>query len=111
VADSATYGEATGKIRTIAQAVIDGNTHFYVTLEGDDGIYDFVLPGLIGIVSYQEGDQIGFTYIENQPTNTVSEITKGSGAGIEGVQATADEGGEADAAEAVDAAETADAAA
>ena len=111
VADSATYGEATGKIRTIAQAVIDGNTHFYVTLEGDDGIYDFVLPGLIGIVSYQEGDQIGFTYIENQPTNTVSEITKGSGAGIEGVQATADEGGEADAAEAGDAAETADAAA
>ena len=100
VAESTTYSEASGKIRTIAQAVIEGNTHFYITLEGDDAIYDFVLPGLIGIVSYQEGDQIGFSYIENQPTNTVSEITKGSGAGVEGVAKTEGEGGEAQTAEA-----------
>ena len=85
VANSSTYGETSGKIRTMAQAVVDGNTHFYVTLEGDDAIYDFVLPGMIGIVTYQVGDQIGFTYIENEPTNTVSEITKGSGADVEAV--------------------------
>ena len=70
-----TFGEANGTIRTIAQAVIEGNSHFYVTLEGDDEIYDFVLPGTIQIVGYAVGDEIAFSYVENEPTNTVSEIT------------------------------------
>lgn len=74
IADSSTFGEANGSIRTIAQAVIDGNSHFYVTLEGDSEIYDFVLPGAIQIVGYSVGDTISFSYVENEPTNTVSEI-------------------------------------
>ena len=41
--------EAQGTISHIAQAVVEGNSHFYVTLEGDKGIYDFALPGLIEI--------------------------------------------------------------
>jgi len=77
LSESSTYGEARGTIRTIATAVIEGNSHYYVTLEGDDAIYDFVLPGAIQIVSYREGDEIAFTYVENEPTNTVSEITSG----------------------------------
>ena len=44
--------EAQGTISHIAQAVVEGNSHFYVTLEGDKGIYDFALPGLIEIVGY-----------------------------------------------------------
>ena len=64
-----------GTIRTIAQAVVDGSTHFYITLEGDDGIYDFVLPAQIRIVRYQPGDEIAFTYVEGEVTQTVSEIT------------------------------------
>ena len=72
---SDTYKEASGTIRTMAQAVIDGNTHYYVTLEGDDSIYDFVLPGAIQIVAYAVGDEISFSYVANEPTNTVSEIT------------------------------------
>ena len=80
VADSSTYGETSGTIRTMAQAVIDGNSHFYVTLEGDDAIYDFVLPGAIQVVGYGVGDKISFSYVENTPTNTVSEITSGKGA-------------------------------
>lgn len=75
LSDSGTFGEASGTIRTVAQAVIDGNSHFYVTLEGDDAIYDFVLPGLVQIVGYTVGDDIAFTYVENDPTNTASEIT------------------------------------
>ena len=54
--------EASGKIASIAQAVIDGNSHFYVTLEGDDAIYDFTLPDLLPIVRYRVGDNIGFSY-------------------------------------------------
>ena len=75
--DTGTYGEKEGTIRTMAQAVIEGNSHFYVTLEGDDAIYDFVLPGAIQIVSYKVGDSISFTFVENTPTCTVSEITSG----------------------------------
>ena len=77
LSDTGTYGEKEGTIRTMAQAVIEGNSHFYVTLEGDDAIYDFVLPGAIQIVSYKVGDSISFTFVENTPTCTVSEITSG----------------------------------
>ncbi|MBQ9002251.1 MAG: Tat pathway signal sequence [Eggerthellaceae bacterium] len=83
ISDSATYGEASGTIRTMATGVIEGNSHYYVTLEGDDAIYDFVLPGLVRIVGYQPGDKIEFTYVENDPTNTVSEITSAKGKNVE----------------------------
>ena len=109
VADSGTYGDASGVIRTMAQAVIDGNSHFYVTLEGDDAIYDFVLPGAIQIVGYTVGDEIAFTYVENDPTCTVSEITSGEGSverGASGSEAGAEadsdaEGGAGNASQAV----------
>ena len=74
VVASDTYAEGSGVIRTMAQAVIEGNSHFYVTLEDDDAIYDFALPGAIGIVSYRVGDSITFTYVENDPVCTVGEI-------------------------------------
>ena len=63
-----------GKIATIAQAVIDGNSHYYITLEGDDRIYDLALPGLIEIVSYQVGDKITLQYMEDSPTSPVEGI-------------------------------------
>ena len=96
VAESTTYSDASGTIRTMAQAVIEGNTHFYVTLEGDDAIYDFVLPAQIGVVAYQEGDKISFTYVENLPTNTVSEITDSKTAAVN--EAAAEEAAAAEAA-------------
>ncbi|MDO4436987.1 MAG: Tat pathway signal sequence [Coriobacteriaceae bacterium] len=54
--------EVSGKIASMAQAVIDGNSHFYLTLEGDDAIYDVELPGLVGIVRYGVGDKIALSY-------------------------------------------------
>ena len=83
LADSSTFGEASGMIRTMATAVVEGNSHYYVTLEGDDAIYDFALPGLVKIVGYTVGDKIAFTYVENDPTNTASEITSGKDAKAE----------------------------
>lgn len=56
--------EVSGTVATVAQGVIDGNSHFYVTLEGDPDIYDFALPGLVEIVTYQPGDQISFRCAE-----------------------------------------------
>lgn len=54
--------KASGKIASIAQAVIDGNSHFFVTLEGDGAIYDFALPDMLAIVRYKVGDAIEFSY-------------------------------------------------
>ena len=73
--DSAEVLEASGVIENMAQAVISGNTHFYLTLE-DDGevLYDFELPDLIDILYYSVGDEITFTYVEGEDTNEVQSI-------------------------------------
>ena len=80
IKDSSTYGETSGTIRTMAEAVVEGNSHYYVTLEGDDAIYDFALPGAIKIVGYAVGDTITFSFVESVPTCTVSEILSNKGA-------------------------------
>ncbi|MFR4802557.1 MAG: hypothetical protein ACLT98_04050 [Eggerthellaceae bacterium] len=61
--------ETSGTIKTIAQAVIEGNSHFYLTLDGDSRIYDFALPGMLNVVSYAVGDTITFRYVEGDPTS------------------------------------------
>ena len=53
--------EVSGKISSMAQAVIDGNSHFYVTVEGASGIFDFALPDMVQIVGYKIGDQVSFS--------------------------------------------------
>ena len=99
--DTETLGvlEAQGKIVHIAQAVVEGNSHFYVKLEDGDNIYDFALPGLIEIVGYKEGDPIAFKYVEAEPTNPVEEILAADGASAAATakeaQATGDAAGNA----------------
>lgn len=78
-AESSATLEVSGQIATIAQAVVDGNSHFYVTLADDASgtIYDFALPDLLEIVTYQPGDQIAFRCVEKDEeaaTVTVSEL-------------------------------------
>ncbi len=76
-ADASVTVEVSGTIATIAQAVVDGNSHFYVTLEGDETIYDFALPGLLEIVTYQPGDEISFRCgekTEEAATVTVADL-------------------------------------
>lgn len=75
-ADSSSVLEATGVVKTVAQAVIEGNSHFYLTLDGDGHIYDFALPGIIDVVSYGVGDTISLRYIEGDPTSVVQEIVE-----------------------------------
>ena len=68
---------AEGTIDHIAQAVIDGNTHFYIKLKGDEAIYDFALPGLIDIVGFGEGDDIQFNYLPTDANITPVESLGG----------------------------------
>ena len=80
-ADSA-LDEASGIIKNMAQAVIDGNSHIYLTLEDDDHIFDCPLPGLIEIVGYAQGDYITLRYVESTPTSAVQEIEGDGGSSV-----------------------------
>ena len=103
-AAQATPGEpAQGTIATIAQAVIDGNSHFYVTLKGDDAVYDFALPGLISIVTYQVGDEIEFTYTQEEGAVTRAVATLGDQTVEDGAGDGASDAGDAASEEAGDA--------
>lgn len=63
--------EITGKIKRIAQGVVEGNTHFYIVLEGSDLIFDVPIVEFMEIVRYAEGDELSLTYVEGQPVCTV----------------------------------------
>lgn len=77
-ADASATREVSGEVATIAQAVVEGNSHFYVTLAGDESgaIYDFALPGLLEIVTYQPGDAIAFRCAEKGEGAAVVTVTE-----------------------------------
>lgn len=64
-----------GTIATVAQAVVEGNSHFYVTLEGDDRIFDFALPGMVEIVAYGVGDSLSIDFMEGDPLCAVKSFS------------------------------------
>ncbi len=72
--DEAELLETSGAISRITEGVVDGYSHFYVILEGNDAIYDFALPDLIDIVLYREGDEISFSYRGGESPFVVEEI-------------------------------------
>ena len=61
----------TGKITKIAQAVVDGNSHYYLMLEGSDEIFDVSVADYIAIVRYEVGDTITLEYTEDGEAATV----------------------------------------
>ncbi|MDD3796606.1 MAG: CvpA family protein [Lachnospiraceae bacterium] len=61
----------TGKIEKIASAVVDGNSHYYILLEGSKDIYDVSVADYIGIVTYNVGDSITLNYLEDGDCRTV----------------------------------------
>lgn len=73
--DNNVYSEASGTIERIVEAVVDGNSHFYVKLAGDTNLYDFGLPEHILIIGYDEGDDIAFKYLDGDGVCVVEQIT------------------------------------
>ncbi len=65
---------ATGTIAKIAQSVIEGNSHYYILLNNHQGIFDVNVADFIGIIRYDIGDTITFTYSEGTEVNTVTGI-------------------------------------
>lgn len=66
--------EITGAILRIAQTVIDGNSHFYLVLEGEEKIFDVSVLDFIEIVKYDEGDEITLRYTDSQEVCPVTAI-------------------------------------
>lgn len=64
----------TGVITRMAQVVVDGNSHYYVMVEGSDAVFDVSVADCLDIIRYQEGDSITLEYQEGSPANTVTEI-------------------------------------
>lgn len=52
----------TGKIRKIAEGVTEGNSHYYLLLEGSDTIYDVTVSANLDIILYNVGDEITLHY-------------------------------------------------
>lgn len=74
-ADTREVLTAEGKITKIAQGVVDGNSHYYLMLEGDDGIYDISVIEFIDVIRYDVGDTVKVEYKENENTNMVLSLT------------------------------------
>ena len=54
----------TGKITKIAQAVVDGNSHYYLMLEGSDEIFDVSVADYINVIRYDVGQEVNLEYKE-----------------------------------------------
>lgn len=65
---------ASGTISRMAQTVIDGNSHFYLVLEGMEPIFDVSVTDFVEIVKYAVGDSITLNYMEGTPVCTVTGI-------------------------------------
>lgn len=61
----------TAKITKIAQGVIDGNSHYYIMLEGSDEIFDVSVVDFIDIIKYEVGQEVTVEYKEGEKSNTV----------------------------------------
>jgi hypothetical protein len=64
----------TGTITKIAQAVIDGNSHYYVMLNNSDDIFDITIGNVIDMLKYDVGSIITFMYTNGSECNTVISI-------------------------------------
>jgi len=66
--------QITGTIKKIAQAVAEGNSHYYILLTNSEEIFDVNIGDFIDIIKYDMGDTITFTYTIGGDANIVKGI-------------------------------------
>lgn len=77
-----TGGTATGTISLISPVVLDGNSHYYVMLNGDGALYDCPVANVVDIVRFKEGDSVTLTVSgDNGDVATVSAVSQANDAG------------------------------
>lgn len=60
-----------GKITKIAQAVIEGTSHYYLMVEGSDDIFDISVVDYIDVVRCEVGQEVRMEYKEDENANAV----------------------------------------
>lgn len=63
-----------GAISKISQAVISGNSHYYIMVEGSDEIFDISVTDFVDIIRYNVGDTISLEYAVGDSVNQVTAI-------------------------------------
>lgn len=66
--------EISGKLEKIAQAVIDGTSHYYLMLEGSDEIYDVSVADFLEVVKLEVGDSVTLKYKDNEDSKLVTDL-------------------------------------
>ena len=64
----------TGKITKIAQSVLEGNTHYFLMIEGSDEIFEASVVDFIEMIQYEVGQEITVQYKEGVKTNIITKI-------------------------------------
>ncbi len=72
--EDASVPKITGFIQKISDIVVDGNTHYYLILQGKNLIFDVTVADNINILRYNVGDSITISYTEGTDVNTVLEV-------------------------------------
>lgn len=69
--DTREIEKATGKITKIAQGVVDGDSHYYIMIEGREDIFDVSVVDYIDIIRYNVGDEITIEFKKGEESNVV----------------------------------------
>ena len=69
--DTRKEGTITGVITKIAQGVVNGNSHYYIMVEGSEEILDVEVVSYIDIIKFDVGEEITLKYKIGEKVNTV----------------------------------------
>ncbi len=72
--DTREVKKISGMITKIAQAVIDGTSHYYIMVEGSDDIFDISVVDFIDVVRCEAGQDIAMEYKEDERANLVMSL-------------------------------------
>ncbi len=85
--DTREIKKTTGKITKIAQAVIDGTSHYYIMVEGSEDIFDVSVVDFIDVIRCEEGQTVVMEYKEDEKANFVMSLEIKGDAGLGGQDA------------------------
>ncbi|MBQ6586690.1 MAG: Tat pathway signal sequence [Coriobacteriales bacterium] len=66
--------EATGVVTNMAQAVVDGNTHFFLMLQGQSAIFEVNVADCLDVLFAEPGDTVTISYIAGEDTYAVQGV-------------------------------------
>lgn len=72
--DTREVKKITGRITKIAQAVIDGTSHYYIMVEGSEDIFDISVVDFIDVVRCETGQEVVLEYKEDERANLVMSL-------------------------------------